>query len=147
MGVIATAELTIDAPLQLAFQRFIDFSAWDLWMPPVFRPITGPARALRTGDLLTVDLGEGRHRLRTELNVIRVRPNREVCWRAGLPGLLIGEHSFFFAEASGKTAVRSEEPITGILASRPLARMVERTACRVHTQMLAGFATHMRGAR
>ena len=147
MGVIATAELMIDAPLHLAFQRFIDFSAWDLWMPPVIRPITGPARALRTGDQLTVDLGEGRHRLRTELNVIRVRPDRELCWRAGLPGVLVGEHSFFFADHDGKTVVRSEEPITGVLAARPLARMIERTACRVHAQMLAGFATHMRAAR
>ena len=147
MAVIATAELTIDAPLQLAFQRFIDFSAWDLWMPPIFRPITGPARSLRTGDVVTIDVGEGRHRLRTELSVIRVRPNRELCWRAGLPGVLVGEHSFFFADRDGKTAVRSEEPFSGMLAHRPLAAVVERTATRVHTQMLAGFATHMRGVR
>jgi hypothetical protein len=147
MGVIATAELTIDAPLQLAFQRFIDFSAWDLWMPPVIRPITGPARPLRAGDLIKVDLGEGRHRLRTELNVIRVRPNRELCWRAGLRGILVGEHSFFFADRAGQTAVRSEEPFSGVLAHRPLATVVERTASRLHTQMLAGFATHMRTVR
>jgi hypothetical protein len=147
MGVIATAELTIDAPVQLAFQRFIDFSAWDLWMPPIFRPITGPARSLRAGDVVTIDVGEGRHRLRTELNVIRVRPNRELCWRAGLPGVLVGEHSFFFADRGGKTAVRSEEPFSGVFAHRPLAGVVERAATRVHTQMLAGFATHMRGVR
>lgn len=147
MAVIATAELTIEAPVPLAFQRFTDFSAWDLWMPPTFRPITGPARQLRAGDQIMVDLGEGRRRVRTELNVIRVRPNRELCWRAGISGLLIGEHSFFFSEQAGKTALRSEEPMRGILASKPLSRVVERAASRIHSQMLAGFATHMRAAR
>ncbi len=147
MPVIATAELEIDAPLALAFQRFTDFSSWDLWMPPIFRPIAGPARQLRTGDSFTVDLGEGRHRLRAELNVVRVRLNRELCWGSGLRGLLEGEHSFFFSEHRGKTQVRSEEPMSGLLARRPLAGFLERSATRVAKQMLTGFATHMRGIR
>jgi hypothetical protein len=146
MPVIATAELTIDVPVPVAFQRFTDYSSWDLWMPPTFRPITGPARQLRAGDVLTVDLGETGRRVRTDLNVIRVRPNREVCWRAGLPGVLIGEHSFFFSDASGRTALRSEEPFSGVLAHRPLANVIERSACRLHNQMLTGFATHVRAS-
>lgn len=147
MAVIATAELTVDVPLPVAFQRFTDYSSWDLWMPPMFRPITGPARQLRTGDLVKVDLGEAGRRVRTELNVIRVRPNREVCWRAGVPGMLLGEHSFFFAERDGRTTMRSEEPFSGVLAHRPWANAIERSANRLHNQMLAGFAAHVRGLR
>jgi hypothetical protein len=147
MPVIATAELTIDVPLPVAFQRFTDYSTWDLWMPPLFRPITGPSRQLRTGDLVKVDFGEAGRRVRTELNVIRVRPNRELCWRAGVPGVLVGEHSFFFTESAGKTALRSEEPFSGVLAHRPFAQAIERAAARVHNQMLSGFATHVRALR
>jgi hypothetical protein len=146
MPVIATAELTIDVPLPVAFERFTDYSSWDLWMPPMFRPITGPSRQLRAGDTLKVDLGEAGRRVRTELNVIRVRPNRERCWRAGVPGVLVGEHSFF-TETAGKTALRSEEPFSGVLAHRPLASSIERSASRLHNQMLAGFATHIRTLR
>jgi hypothetical protein len=147
MAAIATAELTIDVPLPVAFERFTDFSTWDLWMPPTFRPITGPARQLRVGDQLKIDLGETGRRVRTELNVIRVRLNRELCWRAGVPGVLLGEHSFFFAEKAGRTALRSEEPFSGVLSHRPWSNLVERTANRVHNQMLAGFASHVRTLR
>jgi hypothetical protein len=146
MAVIATAEEIIEAPLAEAFQRFIDYPAWDLWMPAVLRPIAGPARELRAGDSVTVSLGDGARRLRAELNVIRVRRNRELCWRAGLPGLLVGEHSFFFADNGGKTAVRSEEPFSGMFAQRLMARAIERIAGGVHGQILSGFAAHMRGA-
>lgn len=147
MPVIATAELTIDVLLPVAFQRFTDYSTWDLWMPPMFRPITGPSRQLRTGDLVKVDVGEAGRRFRAELNVIRVRPNRELCWRAGVPGVLVGEHSFFFTESAGKTTVRSEEPFSGVLAHRPWASVIERSAARMHNQMLSGFATHVRALR
>ena len=145
MAVIATAEELIEAPVARAFQRFIDYPAWDLWMPAVLRPIAGPARELRAGDSVTVSFGEGTRRMRAELKVIRVRPNRELCWRAGVPGLLIGEHSFFFAERAEKTAVRSEEPFSGVLAQRLMARVIERKAEEIHEQILAGFAAHMRG--
>ncbi|HKP61119.1 MAG TPA: hypothetical protein VJV78_30520 [Polyangiales bacterium] len=146
MAVIATAEEIIEAPVARAFQRFIDYSAWDLWMPAVLKPIAGPARELRAGDSVTVSFGDGARRMRAELNVIRVRPNRELCWRAGVPGLLVGEHSFFFAEQDGKTSVRSEEPFSGMLAQRLMARVIERMAGEVHTQILSGFAAHMRGS-
>jgi len=145
MAVIATAEQIIEAPLARAFQRFIDYPAWDLWMPAVLRPIAGPARELRAGDCVTVSFGEGARRMRAELRVIRVRPNRELCWRAGVPGLLVGEHSFFFTERADKTAMRSEEPFSGMLAQRLMARVIERRAGEIHGQILSGFAAHMRG--
>jgi hypothetical protein len=143
MGVIATADLTIDAPIGQAFSRFTDFSCWDLWFPPEMRPIRGPSRELQEGDRVIVALGKGRSSLRTELDVIRVRPNREICWRAGLPGLLIGEHSFFFREEGTKTALRSEEPFTGLLTFGPLASAVERSATEFGIKILASFAAHL----
>lgn len=142
MGVIATAELTVDAPVERAFRSFSDFSSWDLWMPQTLRPISGPSRALREGDRLRVAFVNGRARVRTELTVIRVRPNRELCWRAGVPGVLVGEHSFFFLEQAGRTLLRSEEPFAGLLAA-PLARPLERAASEFGATVLEHLAAFL----
>jgi hypothetical protein len=147
MAVIATAELTVDSPLERAFQQFNDFSSWDLWMPPMLRPISGPSRELREGDRVCVAFVNGRARVRTDLTVIRMRPNRELCWRAGVPGVLVGEHSFFFREQAGRTLVRSEEPFAGLLAIAPLARPLERAATAFGAKVLEHFAAFLRQKR
>jgi hypothetical protein len=144
MGVIATAELTIDTSVERAFQQFIDFPSWDLWMPENLRPISGPSRGLREGDLVKVAIGNGRARVNCELRVIRVRPNRELCWRGGLPGVLIGEHSFFFRELANQTALRSEEPFAGVLAHGLLGRRLERAASEFGASVLSRFAAFLR---
>jgi hypothetical protein len=141
MGVIAVAELVTDAPLAVAYAHFSDFSTWDQWMPGDFVPLAGPARALRVGDRLKVGTGP-KARVVLKLEVIRVRPNKELCWRAGVSGLLIGEHSFFFTEDAGKTRLRSEEPLNGLLTAGPLARVVERAGTRVGDSILESFVSY-----
>ena len=106
MGADRQRQRVIAVPLSTAFDRFVDFSTWDLWMPRGMRPITGPARALREGDSFKVAVGPG---LQTTLTVMRVRPNIEICWNGGVPGGLTFEHSFFFRAQDGGTCVRSEE--------------------------------------
>src|SRR5262245_29856645 len=109
MTAIAVAELLVDAPRNVTFAKFIDFSLWDLWMPADFRPVSGPARALRQGDVLKVAIG-AKGRIVLKLDVLRVRDDIEICWRGGPAGLLQGDHSFFFADGegdkAGKTRVR-----------------------------------------
>lgn len=141
MGVIAVAELIADAPLAVAYAYFSDFSTWDQWMPQDFLPLAGPARALRVGDRLKVGTGP-KSRMVLNLEVIRVRPNKELCWRAGVPGLLTGEHSFFFSDEGGKTRLRSEEPFSGLLSVGPLARVIERAGTRVGKSTLESFASY-----
>src|ERR1700759_2632146 len=114
MSAIAVAELVVNAPLEAAFARFIDYSSWDRWMPKSFLPISGPARRLREGDRIKIGLGPG-NRLESEVTVIRLRPNKEICWSAGVPLLLSAQHSFFFSDEAGATRIRSEEPASGLL--------------------------------
>jgi hypothetical protein len=143
MPAIAVAELTVPVPVERAFERFIDFATWDLWTPKGFRPISGPARALREGDRFTMSIGPG---LPSRLTVIRLRPNTEICWRGGVPGVLVGEHSFFFEADGAGTRMRSEEPFAGLLARGPLGAALEREASRVGLRTLERFADHL-GAR
>ena len=142
MSVIAVAERVVDAPLETAFARFIDFTSWDLFMPASLRPLTGPARALRQGDRIQLAFGPGARIVR-DLTIVRVRPNKEICWRLHVPALIHAEHSFFFTEANGGTRLRSEEPARGLLAFGPLGRIFEREAIKVTEEVLAGFAAHI----
>ena len=153
MSAIAVAELTVDAGRADAFCHFIDFAHWDLWMPPEFRPISGPARALQTGDALSVGIGP-KARLKVNLEVIRVRPGKEICWRGGNPMLLRGEHSFLFADADTdtdtdetRTRVRSEETFEGLLAAGPFAARLERAASDNASDLIARFSDYLKHHR
>jgi hypothetical protein len=145
LSAIAVAESLVNVPLAVAFGHFIDFSYWNMWMPASLRPLSGPARALHEGDRMTVALG-GRLSIPTELRVVRVRPDKEICWRAGVSGALSAEHSYFFTNVDGKTRIRSEELFSGALALGPLAKLLERLATQHAEQALAGFARYVTAA-
>ena len=144
MSAIAVAELTVHAPREVAWSRFIDFSHWDLWMPPDFRPISGPARALASGDKLSVGVGK-KARLKLSLDVIRLRPGKEICWSGGNRMLIHGVHSFLFADAdTGHTRIRSEETLDGMLTLGPLAARLERAASDNASGLLTRFADYLK---
>ena len=142
MAVVAAAEIELDKPIDELFARFVDYTTWDSWMPKSFRPVRGPARALQVGDRVAVRMGPG---LLTPLSVLRVRDNREICWRGGIPGLSVGDHSFFFDDlGEGRTRIRSEEPFRGLLPSLgPLGRAIEREASNAGKDMLEGFRQYV----
>jgi hypothetical protein len=142
MTALAVAQTEIAIDLDRAFAGFVDFSYWDLWMPKLFRPISGPARALREGDRMLVGLGRS-GKLTSRLRVKRLRPNKEICWEAGVPGLLVGEHSFFFAHEQGVTKLRSEEPFRGLLTLGPIGRRIEQIALETGEAILSSFVAHV----
>jgi hypothetical protein len=148
MTAIAVAELTVDAPRDVAFAKFIDFAHWDLWMPEDFRPVAGPARALRPADKVKVTIGP-KGLISLKLEVIRVRDNVEICWRGGLAGLLQGDHSFFFSDVAGvageqaRTRIRSEEPLQGLLTVGPIGAGVERALADGASVLLKRFSSYL----
>jgi hypothetical protein len=148
MTAIAVAELTVDAPREVAFAKFIDYGHWDLWMPSDFRPVAGPARALELADKVKMSIGpKGLILLR--LDVIRLRDGVEICWRAGPAWLLQGDHSFFFSDVEGqpdKARIRSEEPVRGLLTVGPLGARVERALADGATLILSRFASYLASA-
>jgi len=140
MGIVARAELEIDRPVAELFDKLVDFGRWASFMPRGFAPVSGPQRALVVGDRFVVQLGPG---TRTKLEVTRLQPNREICWRGGLRGLLVGEHAFYFdALGPERTRVRSEEPFTGFVASLPgIGAALQRAASAAGRQMLLALAS------
>jgi hypothetical protein len=149
MTAIAVAELTVDAPRDVAFAKFIDYGHWDLWMPSDFRPVSGPARALKLADKMKVSIGP-KGLISLQLEVIRIRDGVEICWRGGPAWLLQGDHSFFFADVEGqpgKTRIRSEEPLRGLLTVGPLGAGVERAMTDGVAQLLSRFSSYLSSGR
>jgi hypothetical protein len=120
MSFVASASGVIRASRNDCFSRLRDFSTWRSWMPLSFRPVRGPERDLEVGDRFFVRIAPTKHAvpLFIGVKVVRVAAGREITWRGGVPGLLVGEHSFLFDDAEGEpgaTLVRSEETWSGAL--------------------------------
>jgi hypothetical protein len=133
----AEAERTVAGPLDDVFAAFIDYGKWGSWMPRAFRPMRGPARPLRTGDRLLVNVTG----LPSVLKVERVEAPREICWSGGLPGIVSARHSFHFEALDATTTrIRSVEPWTGLLTkAAPLIARIVRVASQVGNAQLDGF--------
>ena len=120
MSFVASASGVIHASRSDCFSRLRDFSTWRDWMPLSFRPVRGPQRDLEVGDRVFVRIAPTKHAvpLFIGVKIVRVTPGREITWRGGVPGLLVGEHAFLFEDAEGEpgaTLVRSEETWSGAL--------------------------------
>jgi hypothetical protein len=143
MTAFAVAEQIVSVPLDVAFDRFIDFSQWVHWMPDSFRPVSGPQRGLRSGDKFKVGFGP-KQRMTLGLEVLRMSTNVELCWGGG-PAILRGEHSFRFIGVDGATRLRSEESLTGLLTYGPMAKLIERECVKAAAELLARFAEYAEG--
>ena len=138
MSAIAIAERDVAVPLSEAFACFVDFTCWSSWMPRTFSPLRGPNRALREGDRFKVRVGS----MPLSLAVIRFSLNGEICWRGGSRCVMRGDHSFTFADAAGKTRIRSEETLSGLPALGPLSSRLERAAAAESRMILERFANY-----
>jgi hypothetical protein len=143
MPAVARAEIVIDQPIDAVFGQLVDFGRWSGWMPPLFRPARGPARALAVADRIVVLLGGA---LPMALRVLRVSQPGELAWRGGIPGILVGEHAFYLNDlGGGRTRVLSEERFSGLLAHAPLVQgLVERSGSKAGAAMLGALASAFR---
>jgi hypothetical protein len=137
MPLTADLELTIAGPIDTVFSQFIDFRRWGAWMPPVFRPLRGPSRPLRGGDLLLLSVSGAPTLIRVE----RVDAPHEIRWAGGVPGILHARHTFWFeAKGDQSTRIRSVEPWTGLVTRiAPIAARLQRAADDGGLRMLEGF--------
>lgn len=136
MSAIAVAECDVAVPLSDAFACFIDFTRWNSWMPRAFSPLTGPNRALQLGDRFKVRVGS----LPLPLVVIRLTTDAEICWGTGSRWAMRGDHSFSFADAAGKTRIRSEETLSDRLTLGVRSSRLERVAAAESRMLLERFA-------
>lgn len=146
MTFVASASAVVNAPRPDCFARLQDFSSWRDWMPPSFRPIRGPARPLEVGDRLILRIAAAPSPLPLVIavTIVRLEANREIAWRGGIPGVLVGDHAFLFEDAEGApgaTLVRSEETWSGALTGvARIARSIRASASRIGGEQVAALA-------
>jgi hypothetical protein len=142
MSFVASASGVLSASRKDCFSRLRDFAGWRAWMPPSFRPRTGPSRPLEIGDRLEIVIRPkpGSLPVFARVRVVRLVPDREITWRGGVPGLVVGEHSFLFEDAEGKdgaTLVRSEETWSGALTRVGfVAKLIRASASRIGQEQI-----------
>ena len=153
MSFVAAASGVIPASRADCFSRLRDFSTWRDWMPPSFRPVRGPERDLEVGSRFFLRIAPTKHAvpLFIVVKIVRVTPGREIAWRGGVPGLLVGEHAFLFEDAEGapgSTLVRSEETWSGALASVNFAaKMIGASASLIGRQQIDCLAAALEKRR
>ncbi|MEP7124736.1 MAG: SRPBCC family protein [Byssovorax sp.] len=142
MSFVASASGVIPASRAVCFSHLLDFAGWEAWMPPSFRPRKGPSRLLQVGDRLELVITAKPKTLPLfiRVRIVRVEQDREITWRGGVPGLVVGEHAFFFEDAEGKpgaTLVRSEETWSGALTSLGFAaKRIRESASRIGREQI-----------
>ena len=144
MSFVASANGVVQASSEECFSRLRDFLTWRDWMPQSFRPLRGPIRPMQIGDRLHLRILPKPRSvpLLITVTIVRVEAGREITWRGGIRGLLVGEHSFFFESAGpSATFVRSEETWSGILTWVGfIARRIRASASRIGQEQIHALA-------
>jgi hypothetical protein len=107
-------EIEIQASPEKVWQVLVDLAKYPEWNPFIHHAI-GNAKV---GDKVDITFRSGSKEMTLHCTVIKVEPNRELCWKYHviLPGLFQGEHSFII-EPTGTNKVRfiDREIFNGLL--------------------------------
>ena len=107
-------EIEIQASPEKVWQILANLGQWAEWNPFIHHAI-GKAQV---GEAVDITVRSGSKDMTLHCTVIKVEPNRELCWKYHviLPGLFRGEHSFT-VEPMGANRVRfvDRETFNGLL--------------------------------
>jgi hypothetical protein len=107
-----TATIHIDAPPATVWRVLTDLPAYPQWNP-LFPEATGQIAEGARLTLRTVQAG--RRTMTVKPKILTVRPESELRWSAGIPGLIGGEHAFTLSPAPTGTELVQSETFRGIL--------------------------------
>lgn len=107
-----TTTIHINAPPATVWQVLTDLPAYPQWNP-LFPEAAGQ---IAEGDRLTLKtvLAGGRT-MTVKPTILTVRPEAELRWSAGIPGLIGGEHAFTLTPTGAGTELVQSETFRGIL--------------------------------
>lgn len=107
-------EIEIQASPENVWQTLIDLDKWTEWNPFIYRAI-GKAQV---GEKVDILVRSPSSEMTLHCMVIKVEPNKELCWRyhVGLSALFQGEHSFIIESLdANKVNFVDRERFNGLL--------------------------------
>ncbi len=125
-----SATIQISAPAAQVWEVLTDLARYPEWNP-LFREASGQITVGVRLTLKSVHPASGRL-MTVRPKVLVAEPARELRWRASLPGIMTGEHSFTLSPADGGTRLVQSETFQGLLA-----RLSGTTISRTQSQFQA----------
>ena len=131
-------EIEIKAPPAAVWDVLSAIDSWWEWNPVIAGvELEGPLREGTRGRLL-LDLPSPVGRRRTvAVRLVTVRPQQELAWKGGVPGVMEGRHGFRLEPSGEGTRLVHTEAFVGVLAP-PLVRLL-------HGQLGKGYRRLNRG--
>jgi hypothetical protein len=108
-----SATIQISAPPARVWEVLTDLARYPQWNP-LFREASGQVAAGARLTLKSVHPANGRL-MTVRPKVLVAEPARELRWRASLPGVMTGEHSFTLSPADSGTRLVQTETFRGLL--------------------------------
>jgi hypothetical protein len=108
-----SATIQISAPPAQVWAILTDLARYPEWNP-LFRQASGQVTVGSRLTLKSVHPANGRL-MTVRPKVLVAEPARQLRWRASLPGIMTGEHSFTLSPADGGTQLVQTETFRGLL--------------------------------
>jgi hypothetical protein len=133
MSLVFEVEIELPVPPARAFEVLRDHAQWHAWMPASFRPVGPSPGPLTVGARCTIAIAGAP--FDTTITVKTVDAPRELRWGGGVPGVMTGDHSFFFEASGTGTRVRSVETWSGFLTALMASRLRRQVPAVLREQL------------
>lgn len=137
-------EIEIAAPPEAVWAVLSAIDTWAEWNPVLGGVrLAGPLREGTSGRLilrLPPPLGERTLAVR----LVTVRPQRELAWKGGVPGLMVGRHGFRLEPTDAGTRLVHTEVFSGVLAPG-LVRVLRGELGKGYRRLNQGLRNHCEG--
>jgi hypothetical protein len=131
-------EVELDASPEQVWQKITDFKSFPEWNPMT------PAMAgdVAEGSQLKGKVQMGPVKAPFNAKITTLRPNEELRWVGGVPGVMIADHRFIIDDlGNGKSVLRHHEQFTGI----SVTGITIKVANDVHARFNAALKKQLEG--
>jgi|SRR3954452_9040984 hypothetical protein len=133
-----TQEVELNATPEQVWAKITDFPSFPKWNPMTPKM----AGEVAEGAQLKGKVKVGPVKAPFNAKITTLRPNEELRWIGGLPGVMVADHRFIIEDlGNGKTLLRHHEQFTGISTSG----ITVKVADDVHARFNAALKKQLEG--
>ncbi|MGH2905703.1 MAG: SRPBCC family protein [Solirubrobacterales bacterium] len=125
-------EVELNVPPSVVWQQITDFKSFPEWNPMI------PAMAgeLAEGAKLKGKAQVGPLKAPFQAKLTTLRPNEELRWAGGVPGVMVADHRFIIDDlGNGRSVLRHHEEFTGVAATNLTVKIANDTHARFNAAL------------